>query len=305
MSGGCNEGQQCPALRRSSAFQGPAARQGTEAQRDPPGRRHREPQDRAGVASGGLTRVASLLLFPPCSFLHLAIIHEEKALSLEVIQQAAGDRAFLNFQNNLSQTPLHLAVITDQPEIAGHLLKAGCDLDIRDFRGNTPLHIACQQGSLTSVSVLTQHCQPQHLLAVLQAANYNGHTCLHLASIQGYLGIVEYLLSLGADVNAQEPCNGRTALHLAVDLQNSELVSLLVKHGADVNKVTYQGYSPYQLTWGRDNSSIQEQLKQLTTADLQMLPESEDEESSESEPEFTEDELIYDDCLIGGRQLAF
>ncbi|KAM6069150.1 NF-kappa-B inhibitor alpha isoform 1-T1 [Theristicus caerulescens] len=225
------------------------------------------------------------------TFLHLAIIHEEKALSLEVIRQTAGDRAFLNFQNNLSQTPLHLAVITDQPEIAEHLLKAGCDLEIRDFRGNTPLHIACQQGSLRSVSVLTQYCQPHHLLAVLQATNYNGHTCLHLASIQGYLAIVEYLLSLGADVNAQEPCNGRTALHLAVDLQNSDLVSLLVKHGADVNKVTYQGYSPYQLTWGRDNSSIQEQLKQLTTADLQMLPESEDEESSESEPEFTEDEV--------------
>uniref|UniRef100_A0A8C0VB15 NF-kappa-B inhibitor alpha n=2 Tax=Cyanistes caeruleus TaxID=156563 RepID=A0A8C0VB15_CYACU len=243
--------------------------------------------------------------FSVTDFLHLAIIHEEKSLSLEMIQQAAGDRAFLNFQNNLSQTPLHLAVITDQPEIAEHLLKAGCDLEIRDFRGNTPLHIACQQGSLRSVSVLTQYCQPHHLLTVLQAANYNGHTCLHLASIQGYLAIVEYLLSLGADVNAQEPCNGRTALHLAVDLQNSDLVSLLVKHGADVNKVTYQGYSPYQLTWGRDNSSIQEQLKQLTTADLQMLPESEDEESSESEPEFTEDELIYDDCLIGGRQLSF
>ncbi|NWZ29522.1 IKBA inhibitor, partial [Asarcornis scutulata] len=239
------------------------------------------------------------------TFLHLAIIHEEKALSLEVIRQTSGDRAFLNFQNNLSQTPLHLAVITDQPEIAEHLLKAGCDLDIRDFRGNTPLHIACQQGSLRSVSVLTQYCQPHHLLTVLQATNYNGHTCLHLASIQGYLAVVEYLLSLGADVNAQEPCNGRTALHLAVDLQNSELVSLLVKHGADVNKVTYQGYSPYQLTWGRDNTSIQEQLKQLTTADLQMLPESEDEESSESEPEFTEDELMYDDCCIGGRQLAF
>uniref|UniRef100_A0A8C4JZU5 NF-kappa-B inhibitor alpha n=2 Tax=Dromaius novaehollandiae TaxID=8790 RepID=A0A8C4JZU5_DRONO len=244
-------------------------------------------------------------LFPSCSFLHLAIIHEEKALSLEVIRQMAGDRPFLNFQNNLSQTPLHLAVITDQPEIAENLLKAGCDPEIRDFRGNTPLHIACEQGSLRSVSVLTQYCQEHHLFSVLQATNYNGHTCLHLASIQGYLAVVEYLLSLGADVNAQEPCNGRTALHLAVDLQNSDLVSLLVKHGADVNKVTYQGYSPYQLTWGRDNSSIQEQLKQLTTADLQMLPESEDEESSESESEFTEDELIYDDCLIGGRQLAF
>lgn len=30
-----------------------------------------------------------------------------------------------------------------------------------------------------------------------------GHTCLHLASIHGYLGIVELLVSLGADVNAQ------------------------------------------------------------------------------------------------------
>lgn len=44
-----------------------------------------------------------LFFFSRCSFLHLAIIHEEKALSLEVIRQAAGDAAFLNFQNNLSQ----------------------------------------------------------------------------------------------------------------------------------------------------------------------------------------------------------
>lgn len=80
-------------------------------------------------------------------------------------------------------------------------------------------------------------------------------------------------------------------MHLAVDLQNPDLVSLLLKHGADVNKVTYQGYSPYHLTWGRSNSVIQEQLKQFTMLDLQMLPESEDEESCESESELTEDEV--------------
>ncbi|XP_060615178.2 NF-kappa-B inhibitor alpha [Anolis sagrei] len=236
------------------------------------------------------------------TFLHLAIIHEEKSLSLEIIRQAERDTAFLNFQNNLNQTPLHLAVITDQPEIAETLLKVGCDPEIRDFRGNTPLHIACERGSLSSVGVLTQYCQKQ-VCSLLQSSNYNGHTCLHLASIQGYLAIVEYLLSLGADVNAQEPCNGRTALHLAVDLQNQDLVTLLLNHGADVNRVTYQGYSPYQLTWGRSNSSIQEKLRQFTTLDLQMLPESEDEESCESDSEFTEDELLYDDCVIGGRHV--
>ncbi|XP_001519324.1 NF-kappa-B inhibitor alpha [Ornithorhynchus anatinus] len=238
------------------------------------------------------------------SFLHLAVIHEEKALALEVIRRVKGDLAFLDLQNSLQQTPLHLAVITSQPEIAETLLKAGCDPELRDFRGNTALHLACEQGCLAAVGVLTQYCQTQHLHAVLQASNYNGHTCLHLASIHGYLAIVERLVSLGADVNAQEPCNGRTALHLAVDLQNPDLVSLLLKCGADVNRVTYQGYSPYQLTWGRESTSIQQQLGQLTMSNLQLLPESEDEESCDTESEFTEDELLYDDCVIGGQRLA-
>lgn len=76
-----------------------------------------------------------------------------------------------------------------------------------------------------------------------------------------------------------------------MDLQNSDLVSLLLKCGADVNRVTYQGYSPYQLTWGRPSTRIQQQLGQLTLENLQMLPESEDEESYDTESEFTEDEV--------------
>ncbi|XP_029454823.1 NF-kappa-B inhibitor alpha [Rhinatrema bivittatum] len=235
------------------------------------------------------------------TILHLAIIHEEDALALEAIKQAAGDSAFLNFQNNLKQTPLHLAAITEKPEIAQALLQAGCDPEVRDFRGNTALHIACEQGSLRGVGVLTQYSRNHHVQALLKCVNYNGHTCLHLASIHGFLAIVENLISLGADINAQEPCNGRTALHLAVDLQNEDLVSLLVKRGADVNRVTYQGYSPYQLTWGRENAGIQKQLEQLTLNSLQMLPDSEEEDSCESE--YSDDEPMYDDCIFGGQPL--
>lgn len=102
----------------------------------------------------------------------------------------------------------------------------------------------------------------------------------------------------------QEPCNGRTALHLAVDLQNPDLVSLLLKCGADVNRVTYQGYSPYQLTWGRPSTRIQQQLGQLTLENLQLLPESEDEESYDTESEFTEDEVSLSSVLQKVMRLA-
>nr|XP_033809091.1 NF-kappa-B inhibitor alpha [Geotrypetes seraphini] len=235
------------------------------------------------------------------TILHLAIIHEELALALAAIKEAVGDSAFLNFQNNLKQAPLHLAVITEKPEIAQALLQAGCDPEVRDFRGNTALHIACEQGSLRGVGVLTQYSKPHQLEALLKCINYNGQTCLHLASIHGFLAIVENLISLGADINAQEPCNGRTALHLAVDLQNEALVSLLVRKGADVNKVTYQGYSPYQLTWGRENIGIQKQLEQLTLNSLHVLPDSEEEDSYESD--YSDDEPMYDDCIFGGQPL--
>ncbi|NP_001086998.1 NFKB inhibitor alpha L homeolog [Xenopus laevis] len=236
------------------------------------------------------------------TFLHLAIIHEENTLVKEAIRRSYKDHCYLNKQNNLHQTALHLAVITEQHEISQFLFEAGCDPEIQDFRGNTALHIACKQGSLRGVGVIFQHCEKQ-LPALLKSVNYDGHTCLHLASIQGYLALVEILIAKGADVNAQEPCNGRTALHMAVDLQNYDLMSLLLNFGADVNRVTYQGYSPCQLTWGRNNMLIQQQLVEVTQKNLQYLPESEEEDSSDSDYEYNDDELMYDDCIIGGMPL--
>lgn len=93
----------------------------------------------------------------------------------------------------------------------------------------------------------------------------------------------------------QEQCNGRTALHLAVDLQNLELVRLLVAKGADVNSLTYGGYSPYHLTFGRQNVEIQRQLYALTAQELRDLPESESEDSDwevESEDDQVSHHLI-------------
>lgn len=72
------------------------------------------------------------------------------------------------------QTPLHLAVITNQADVCQRLLVSGCDPTLVDDSGDTPLHIACRHGDLLCFSVLTQNCQPEHLHTVMAACNYHG-----------------------------------------------------------------------------------------------------------------------------------
>lgn len=118
-----------------------------------------------------------------------------------------------------------------------------------------------------------------------------GHSCLHLVSLHGYLHLVECLIQLGADVNVQEQCSGRTALHLAVDLQNPSLVNLLIEKGANVNSLTYGGFTPYHLTYGRQSAEIQQQLYKLTAPELRELPESDEEDETE-EGSYSEDDDV-------------
>ena len=70
---------------------------------------------------------------------------------------------FLDLQNHLQQTPLHLAVITKQPEIVRLLVLLGASLDMQDRNGNTPLHHACKEGSEECVEQLTKGITEEEL----------------------------------------------------------------------------------------------------------------------------------------------
>ncbi|XP_074541181.1 NF-kappa-B inhibitor alpha-like [Halichoeres trimaculatus] len=230
------------------------------------------------------------------TLLHLAIIHEATEHAFQMIK-LSHNHPFLNVQNHQRQTALHLAVITEQPQLVERLLKAGCDPRLSDDSGNTALHIACKKGSMACFGVITQNCQ-RHVPAIVSFPNYNGQNCLHLASINGYISLVESLVRLGADINAQEQCSGRTSLHLAVDLQNPTLVSRLLELGANVNCFNYGGFTPYHLTYGRQNEEIRCQLYERTAQELRALPESESDESDMEDVDVSEDEL-YDDIKFG------
>lgn len=233
------------------------------------------------------------------TLLHLAIIHEAKDYIKQIIELSR-NTDFLDSQNDQRQTPLHLAVITNQADVCERLLVAGGDPTLVDRNGDTPLHIACRHGNLPCFSVITQNCLPQHLSAAMAAHNYHGQNCLHLASVHGFLSLVENLVDLGADIDAKEQRSGRGALHLAVDQQNLELVRLLLRKGADPNLLTSAGHTPFHLTYGRDSELIRRELFSLTKPGLRELPDSEDDDSEEEVEEDEDDEVGYDDIQWNG-----
>lgn len=75
------------------------------------------------------------------------------------------------------QTPLHLAVITEQPQLVERLLNAGSDPCMADDSGNTALHIACKKGSLACFGVITQNCK-RHITSMVTFPNYSGTYCV-------------------------------------------------------------------------------------------------------------------------------
>lgn len=105
----------------------------------------------------------------------------------------APDPCLLDTMNDDWQSPLHLAVLTHQSEIVKHLILAGADPSLRNFRGNTALHLACASGDLACAEALTDSLyklylernkltlgqQVPALSQNLEQRNYNGKYILN------------------------------------------------------------------------------------------------------------------------------
>ncbi|XP_039624559.1 NF-kappa-B inhibitor alpha-like isoform X1 [Polypterus senegalus] len=202
------------------------------------------------------------------TFLHLCIIHESEDRALSIIHQASP--SFLNFQNTLYQTPLHLAVYLRLVKTVRDLVLWGADTNLQDWNGNTPLHLACDYGYVDCLQALTkpptdeeQLQRPQQLIdrPDLKKHNWRGHACIHIAVLQGNYQMLEILLSLGADINAEEVTWGRRPLHLATENNDIKMVSLLLERGAQVDSETYSGVTPVELAIGRGNGQLAVELQ--------------------------------------------
>ncbi|KAL4647403.1 hypothetical protein GN956_G7943 [Arapaima gigas] len=224
--------------------------------------------------------------------LHLGLIHEHWSLVrnlLGVISLDCNWTPYLDIQNHLGQTALHLAVIVDQPECIRALLYGGASPELQERGGNTPLHLAVREARMDCVRELTSGSRsPDHL----RVTNYSGVSVLHLAVQKGNENIVQMLLDAGADVNQRDLSSGRSPLHWAVESQNPWVVRQLLQAGAAVDQPSYAGHSPLYCALHRPNKDVQALLREGGGTDVHSLDDDEEDQESEEEE--------FDDLIING-----
>ncbi|XP_041966238.1 NF-kappa-B inhibitor beta [Alosa pseudoharengus] len=233
--------------------------------------------------------------------LHLALIHEHRAFVqylLGVIALETSWTPYLDIQNHLGQTALHLAVIVDQPECVRGLLWGGASAELQERGGNTPLHLAVRELRMECVKELTS-C-PRLSYEHLSVTNYSGVSALHVAVQKGRSDIINMLLSAGADVNQRDLGSGRSPLHWAVEAQSAQLVALLLSAGAAVDQRSYAGHTALYCALHRPNREVQALLRAGGAVDTPMQEEEEDDDEEE-EQESEEEE--FDDVVINGQRV--
>ncbi|MEG4173133.1 MULTISPECIES: ankyrin repeat domain-containing protein [unclassified Microcoleus] len=161
----------------------------------------------------------------------------------ELVQQLIKDGANIVIRDSINRTPLHYAATK---EVATLLM---LDINARDQYGDTPLHLAVQNNRPEIVSLLIANG------AKVNVENASGNTPLHLAVQNNRPEIVSFLIANGAKVNV-ENASGNTPLHLAVQNNRPEIVSFLIANGAKVNVKNNDGWIPLDIAFFKNRQDI-------------------------------------------------
>ncbi|XP_029781637.1 NF-kappa-B inhibitor beta [Suricata suricatta] len=174
--------------------------------------------------------------------LHLAVIHQHEPF-LDFLLGFATGTEYLDLQNDLGQTALHLAAILGEASTVEKLYAAGASLHVAERGGHTALHLACRMRAHACARVLLQ---PRPRCA-------RGVPNTYLTQDSGRTSDTDRLpVALSSDPDPEkeddeseedwkvqleaENYEGHTPLHVAVIHKDAEMVRLLHEAGADLNK---------------------------------------------------------------------
>ncbi|KAM0514508.1 hypothetical protein ACHAPE_006803 [Trichoderma viride] len=145
-------------------------------------------------------------------------------------------------------TPLHYAAYYHRLEHTQLLVQRGANREARDRNGYTPLRLALMQsyGGLRLELVQLLIGLGADVNTVDNGGSAPLHSVIQLAESVEMVEIVEELLRAGARVN-QADSHGYSPLHMAAKEMHLEIIEWLIELGADVNAVTRDWKTPKML----------------------------------------------------------
>eukprot|EP00112_Aurelia_sp_Birch-Aquarium-sp1_P009817 Seg213.4 transcript_id=Seg213.4/GoldUCD/mRNA.D3Y31 product="Nuclear factor NF-kappa-B p100 subunit" protein_id=Seg213.4/GoldUCD/D3Y31 len=173
------------------------------------------------------------------TYLHIAIARNEQSYVAKILQTDVA-KELINAQNSHGQTPLHIATIMGQGDVVKLLLQSGAILQLQNNDGDTSIHLATKLGKIACLMTLCESATKE----ILNIGNDSGEVPLHLAVKSENLQAFGLFLQKGADVSFRNKMTGMTALHFAVEKENKEMVERLLELEADVNAQTTNGNTP-------------------------------------------------------------
>lgn len=126
--------------------------------------------------------------------LHLAIENENDRLALTLLEKGAHVNVL-----STEGSPLHIAAEKCDMKIFKRLLELGADRRALDGKLATPLHRAAAANSIEKVKLLLKDGDEKYL----NAKDCDGNTPAHLAGFNKFGEMAQYLLSQGADPQAE------------------------------------------------------------------------------------------------------
>ena len=152
--------------------------------------------------------------------------------NLKITKMLIDIGADIDAKNKQGLGVMHIAAQGDQPLLLAYFRSLQQHFTHPDFKGSTPLHWAAYLGCELAASLLLAWDVGK---TCLNAADGDGHTPLHLATIAGHQKMLKYLLIKGADTNKKvgymQDVKGRTACQIAEETSQQALLSLLQDPG--------------------------------------------------------------------------
>lgn len=174
----------------------------------------------------------------PTTSLHVAAA----AGHIEVVKEVLKTRPDFAWKKDRNGcTPLHISCGKGNLDITGEFLRLDTDHScLQDNEGRTPLHWAAMKGRVNIIDeILSVNLEPAEMIT------QNGETMLHLAVKNNQYEAVRYIvdtIDTSKLVNLADH-DGNTILHLATAGKLTAMVTYLLNLGVDVNALNRKGYT--------------------------------------------------------------